>query len=381
MVGFSTTPHGPFGVCDTGIPSDTGHSYVTLLLIHGFAWHGGNFARLLPHASSYGIRIILLNRRDYPGSSPLTDDQHSRLHQSLSDDDDSRANIQQHMNEQAKELYDFLEAFAREEKLAPRSMIVGGWSFGSAWITAILAYASSLPLREDADPPSLGEYVRYILLYDPPYHALGYPPPPNPYRPLSDPSLTPEEGIKIFPAWVSGYYHHPALESDSSPGSGSGSDSAYIPNSPSALECRTPLDHPKPTILTMSENEIAAGLFTPPGAPGGSDDVVVRAGEKHGLYALLRERAVYLDGEEHTSNGASPQSGGWRDVGIRYLWCDQSAWQVPWGMWAMQGEIREAEAAGRRMREVEVVRLSGANHFAHWDQPERTLKAMLAESE
>lgn len=69
------------------------------------------------------------------------------------------------MNEQAKELYDFLEAFAREEKLAPRCMIVGGWSFGSAWITAILAYASSLPPREDSDLPSLGEYVKYIVLY------------------------------------------------------------------------------------------------------------------------------------------------------------------------------------------------------------------------
>lgn len=151
---------------------------------------------------------------------------------------------------------------------------------------------------------------------DPPYHALGYPPPPDSYNPLIHPSLAPGEGVKLFPAWVSGYYLHG--------------------NSPSSLEHRVALQDPPPTILTMSLEEIQGALYDPPTIPGGSD--------------------------------------------------------------ALQVEIEEAKNSGKPLRNISLMRLSRANHFvshsepycdsrthgpftqAHWDQPERALKALLSDA-
>lgn len=125
----------------------------------------GIFSRFLPLASTHGIRIVLVNRRDYPGSSPFTDEQRRRLHRPLSDGGDSQADIELYMKEQAQDLYEFMGTFVREENLAPRSMIIGGWSFGSAWITTLLAYTSSINVQDGSDI-SLGEYVKCMLLYD-----------------------------------------------------------------------------------------------------------------------------------------------------------------------------------------------------------------------
>lgn len=112
----------------------------------------------------------------------------------------------------------------------------------------------------------------------------------------------------------------------------------------------------------MSEAEIEAGLCMAPGAPGGSDYVIVRAGAKHGTFASLREWALFLDATGDV-DGETKSGSGWRSVGIRYLWCDQSSWPVAWGMWALEAEMRGAEEIGRAMRPVTIARLSGANHF------------------
>lgn len=79
-----------------------------------------------------------------------------------SDDEKAASGIELYMKERAYELYGFLEAFVCEEQLSLESIIVAGWSFGSAWITALLAYASTFPTKHGI---SLARYIKHALIY------------------------------------------------------------------------------------------------------------------------------------------------------------------------------------------------------------------------
>lgn len=179
---------------------------------------------------------------------------------------------------------------------------------------------------------------------DPPYHALGYPPPSEFYHPLTDPSHPVGEGIKLFPAWVSGYYEHG--------------------NSASELEHRTPLKEPPPTLHTMTPADVELALFPGPGEVGGSDEVYLHSGVRCGLWEVLRKRALFVSAPAaDASEDEAENIKGWNDIGLRYVWCDQSVWELPWATWALQEELSEAEKAGREVRKVTLMRLRKANHF------------------
>jgi hypothetical protein len=76
-----------FFYTDTGPPLDA-VEYPTLILVHGHTYHSGKiklpadlqnqlcaaevFKRMLPLAASRSVRIICINRREYPGSTPYT---------------------------------------------------------------------------------------------------------------------------------------------------------------------------------------------------------------------------------------------------------------------------------------------------------------------
>ncbi|KAL5496029.1 hypothetical protein ACEPAH_3122 [Sanghuangporus vaninii] len=304
--------YGHFAIRDSGVPNES-HDYVTLVLLHGFAWHSGIFSRLLPLATKFNSRIILVNRRDYPSSDPL---------------DEGR------------------------EYPSYRGLVVAGWSFAAAWVTALLANAADFSIND----VQLGAYIRRAVLYDPPYHALGYPPPAKFYNPLSEPSLAAGEGVKLFPSWVSGYYLHG--------------------NSSAELEHRIALPEPRPTIETMSKEDIEAALFPPPANPGGSDQILMDTGIRCGLYAALRKAALFPPA---SSLSSSKPELDWASVTLRYVWCDRSVWEMPWGTWALQSELENAKNVGIHSRKVQFVKLDGANHFAHWDQPERALWAILSD--
>lgn len=79
-------------------------------------------------------------------------------------------------------------------------------------------------------------------LIDPPYGALGYLSPETYYHPFEDKALGPEEGHKLFPLLVSGYYAHG--------------------ETPDKLEHRFALTDSPPTITTMSETDIATALYS-----------------------------------------------------------------------------------------------------------------------
>lgn len=173
-------------------------------------------------------------------------------------------------------------------------------------------------------------------MLDPPYHALGYPVPEDKYHPLEDESIPPQDRPMAFSKWVSGYYTHG--------------------NSPADLERRRPLDDPPPTILGMTMEEVQSCFHEKPAGPGGSDALLLVGGIATGLNTALRKSAFFPEDSEGKGDD-------WADIELRYLWCDRSVYEMPWGTWALRSELDEAKKKGLRMRNVTIVCLPGANHF------------------
>ena len=123
----------------------------------------GVFSRLLPLAEESAVRIVLVNRRDYPGSVPIGDDDRSLLVSANSSTHDVLDNLQLYMKARAQEFHDFLLSFAVKEHIGPSSMIVAGWSFGATWILSLLAYAPSLPVIHGSQP--LYKFIKRVVAY------------------------------------------------------------------------------------------------------------------------------------------------------------------------------------------------------------------------
>jgi len=160
--------------------------------------------RLLPLAPQYGIRIVLLNRHDYPGSEPLSDDEFQPYQTAASSEDVAiaLAATRTCARDRAHELYEFLQTFVEHEKISAKGgIVISGWSLSGTLVTAFLAYANTFPPGKiDLIP-----YIRYCIMYNTPSRTLGYAPPVRTmYNPLADESLPPASRLAAFNRWVTG---------------------------------------------------------------------------------------------------------------------------------------------------------------------------------
>ncbi|KAI0755807.1 hypothetical protein C8Q74DRAFT_1305452 [Fomes fomentarius] len=346
---------------DSGPPVGSSN-YTTLVILHGYAWHGGTFVKLIPFAQKHNARIVLVNRRDYPGAAPYTEEELTALREANVAKDPSNAHVlfMPYLKDRARELHSFLVNFVVENDIPSihgntGGIILAGWSLGSIWMTALLAHVQTFPVVD----VELGAYMRRIVLHDSPYEVLGYASPANPQgNPLLDSSLPPEEVMPRFATWVSGYFlHGEPYKSDGS-----------------TLERSNTQPSPPPTLDTLTEEERKSALFPPPGEQGGSDQILFVRGISSGVFDTLRKGALSL-----RASGAEASGDAWPNIEVRYVWCDQSVWEVIWGMMSMKGELEEAKKAGKDIRKVTYLRLEGSNHFVHWDEPERALEAFLVD--
>jgi len=342
MSEYTATKYGHLAMYDTGAPEGS-DNYKTVVVVPGLEWHAGVFTKLLPLAEKQGSRVVIMQRRDYPGADPLNEKELALLSSTSPATPKAAANIKLYMKQRAEEFYHFLEKFVIDEDIPVEGgFVLVGWSFGAVWITALLAHAASFGVND----VELDKYIRRVFIYDAPIPTLGFGYPADLYNPLSDPSHSPSEGVRLF---LSGYYQH-----------GESTDK---------LEKRTALSEPRPSILGMSPEEQAKAIYSPPAMPGGSDSVLMGSGIKHQLFKSLKEQALYLKGRKSD----------WDNIELRYLWCEQSVWEMPFTAWTLQAELKEAEKSGKRTRKVTWMKLKGANHFAHWDMAERTLCAYLSD--
>ncbi|KAI0755699.1 hypothetical protein C8Q74DRAFT_1305136 [Fomes fomentarius] len=326
-------------------PGSEDPSYTTLILVHGFCWTSEVWKRLLPFAPSHNVRIVSVNRRDYPGATPYTDRDRALL-QTAADATESSVALKAlltFMNERARELHDFLV----------EGIVIVGWSLGAAWMTALLANVGSFPVSDI----KLSDYVRRVVFLDSAYHSLGYLPPPPPadaWNPFMDYSLAPEDGMKAslvpedamkaFAIWASGYFSHSSADSFEQ------------------LETRKPLDSPPPTITTMSPEELAMIHMSE------CDSMLHHNALKCGVFGRLREDALLLHGGKGSKEGNNlllAAGDEWSTVEIRHVLCERSLWDTHYGLFSLRAEIEENAKAGKAIRK------------GLWEFPERTLHTFL----
>ncbi|KAI0712946.1 hypothetical protein C8T65DRAFT_646206 [Cerioporus squamosus] len=331
----STT--GLFVCHDTGPPRGS-RDYTTLVIVHGHSWHSGVFTPLLPYARQTNTRIILVNRRDYPGTAPYTASELALLPLSVSNltqDPEElegvKISISFFMKHRGHELLRFLTGVVRDIERNSGGIVLVGWSLGVIWMSALLAHATSF----QHDDVNLSRYLRRVVLHDAPTFFFGYPRPDRAFNPFLDPGT----GIDVADEphdWLSGYYTH-----------GSTVDT---------LAFRTPARDRPPTIERMTIAERANCLY--------------RAGVFRDLWQAALELAAVGDGRLRGND--------LRDVEVRVMWCDRSVWETTHAAWCVAAELEDAREKGRLVREVHLARVRGGNHFVHWDDPEVALHAFLA---
>lgn len=104
---------------------------------------------------------MLVNRRDYPDSVPFNEKELLVLSSAKANTQEAAASVRAYMKARARELHDFLLDFVTEEGIAADSLVIAGWSFGSAFILALLAHATTF----STNGVELGKYIRRVIVY------------------------------------------------------------------------------------------------------------------------------------------------------------------------------------------------------------------------
>ncbi|THH08247.1 hypothetical protein EW145_g2822 [Phellinidium pouzarii] len=326
---------------DSGIPSGAETDYTTLIVVHGTAFHAAVFKRLIPIAPRYQIRLVLVNRRDYPNSSPYSDEDLELIKGS------SEVTHTEFAKARGAEFATFIKHFAERERIPPTSLdrksggvVLMAWSSGNSYTIPLLAFADSISasIRESIQP-----FLRSLMIFDVPRWVLG--PPPLDYGSgvLRDESLSLEERARRFNEWVSAYYTHTSVTSRDIndlqlyPVAGS---RAGTTETMSADE-RRELTH----YAAVPRSEIAARTAAPE------------------IYAERVRRALFDDELAKYLPGC----------GVDVVWCERSTWASIDAAWGFEKLKEKADEQGIRGRPLRMFMMPGANHFPHWDEPEKAM--------
>ncbi|KZV59929.1 hypothetical protein PENSPDRAFT_694721 [Peniophora sp. CONT] len=339
---------------DSGAPPDCA-VYTTLVFLHGTGFSGAIFHRLLPFASTIGLRLVLVNRRDYPGTTPLSDNDISLVAEGSSQEEN-----EEFLFERALELTRFLAWFVREGNVPPISnsgtderkggLSIVAWSSSNTVVMSLMANLARVPddLRDALEP-----YIRSYIHYDGPRWALGYPDSEHFVlaHPLMDASLSEDEKFARFKHWVSAYYDHPDIASRE-------------------LSCLT-------EDMTSTERTSTSDRLTAEEDAATSSYYALVHGERFvralspSVLLRNRNRALFEYDPEHITGLDL-----WPKVPVKMLQCEKSLWDMISALWETEDAYKTSLLEKRPVRQMEFHILEGCNHFAHWDDPEKTIKCL-----
>ncbi|KAF9816038.1 hypothetical protein IEO21_04213 [Rhodonia placenta] len=192
----------------SGVP-ESASDYVTLILVHGAMKWAGAFRRMLPFASTNNLRLVLVNKHDYRGSTPYSQEELKDL---ASPDRGVQARA---IAARGLEIGTFIRWFIQAEHIPPISaspraddsrgggVSLLGWSAGNLRAISFLAHVQDLPKETRS---FLESYFRSLIVFDSSQTVLGIPPLPATFSALNEASLTPEQKVAAFPIWVSTYF-------------------------------------------------------------------------------------------------------------------------------------------------------------------------------
>ena len=165
-------------IADSSAPEGS-TNYTTIVLFHGYVWTSGKglpisvlsgeeademdetdaFRKMLPFAKAYNSRLILADRRDYHGAIPYTVQERADLFTAAAvaktESGVAQTKVLAWMRDRAREVYDLLVHIVRQHEIPLAhpvanvgGAIVGGWSFGVTFVTALLANMVSFPVGD-----------------------------------------------------------------------------------------------------------------------------------------------------------------------------------------------------------------------------------------
>ncbi|EJD07447.1 uncharacterized protein FOMMEDRAFT_149976 [Fomitiporia mediterranea MF3/22] len=329
---------------ESGPPAKTGDLYTTLIIVHGTAFHGECFRRLLPLAPQHQIRLVLVNRRDYPGSTPYTEEDLEKIRVDNAETHDQFAKAR------AVEFAQFIKTFVENEDVPKASsdwkrggVVLLAWSSGNSYTLPLLSYIDAIPIdtRE-----IISQYLRSHVMFDAPRWILGLPSNTAGFGVLTDKTLSLEERANSFSEWVSSYYTHKSLTSRKfedlqvypveGPGSKRSTTSRMSPEELRETTC----------YEAVARSEIGARTGSP------------------AIYAERIRRALFND----ELAKYLPR------CGVDVVWCENSIWACIDCMWGLQAAREKADDQGIVGRPLRFFMMPGVNHFPHWDDPEMTIK-------
>ena len=107
--------------------------------------------------------MVAINRRDYPGSEPYSEEDRTLLRSAIHDTPAASENADRFMKDRAREIHNFLNQLVKSEELPINSIILAGWSLGAAFLNSFLAHAPSFePYGYGA---GLRQYIRRVIAY------------------------------------------------------------------------------------------------------------------------------------------------------------------------------------------------------------------------
>jgi hypothetical protein len=123
----------------------------------------GIFVKVLPLAPKRGVRIVLVNRRDYPSSDSLSDEELEPLRSVASGNcTEPLDKVKAYLKDRGQEVWQFLGELIKKEKITiDGGIILAGWSFGNTWMLSVLAnHRDFLDVAVDPHP-----YIKKVMLY------------------------------------------------------------------------------------------------------------------------------------------------------------------------------------------------------------------------
>ncbi|TFY75573.1 hypothetical protein EWM64_g8439 [Hericium alpestre] len=319
-----------------------GTRYTTLVIIHGTAIHGAIFRPMMAFAAPNRLRIVVVNRRNYPGSTPHTEDELVAIAKGSSLESQSAFIARQGL-EIAEFLSWFIEtqdipqAHEDEEGTVHGGLALAGWSSANTLVFALLSHLTQVP---DKTRATIEPYLRTCFHYDGPRWTSGLPHIEPFTRSLSDAS-TQEERWALFELWVSAYHQHPNLASRSTQG----------------LALRW-LDNPPPdkipTFRRMTREEVES-VSSP--SVLWNYEVLLR-GTAPSVHADHMRKALF-DKENADI---------WPVVKVKYVQCSESPWEMLSVMWETEKLYEDTcgENGGPPGRTIEFHLMEDANHCGNY---------------
>ncbi|KAJ7476879.1 Alpha/Beta hydrolase protein [Mycena galericulata] len=314
----------------------SGEAYTTLVLIHGHTFHSGTFQRLNAFAGPSSLRIISVNRREYPGSSPYSAEE---LVAFAEGSDDERSTL---LAQQGRDLALFLDGLVEKLEIPKAGGIaLIGWSLGTIFLLSLVASMETLP---SATRDRLSSFVHTVILLQTPSLALGLPTPAGWLIPHTDPAIAPEARGPAFAKWVSSYFVHGDLSTRNL-------DSlTYSNTDPLKLS----------TIETLKPEEL---LSIADFAPADKYDSIVGLPPFEGAVFKQTQKALF----DYTVREA------WGPTRFWNVYGSAEPWNIIYAAWFLEDQSRTSNTPELA---INFKVIDGSNHFLVWEDPERALKEL-----